>query len=160
MTKIQTEMEVAKQAFEKQLEELNNAPDYHTLTGVGVLAEFEANENTTTRFSDLCEDDLSGVASFIADKILDLEDFCNELDPWERNDISRDNWISNIENICKSFEINVVLGPKDKNASDDFVSPTKRQRTSIESSSVSPRSKVSSSSLSQVLFALKVRLQT
>ncbi len=146
-------MELAKLIFEQQWEIENNAPDYRRLTGIDLLSDFEISQQGFTRFSSLCAEET--MATFIATKILELESYCNKLDPWGRKDISREGWRNAIEDTCHSFEVNVVIGPKAKISSEE--TPSKRQRRSIESMSSTPRSPVSTStsSLAQVLMALK-----
>lgn len=162
MTKIQAEMDFAKVAFEKQLEIETNGPDYRELTGINVLAEFESKQDAETHFSAFFDEDskTSAILQFIASKMLDIEHFCNELDPWERNDISRESWISTIDDICSSYEVNIVLGQKPKVSGDEIVSPTKRQRKSLESSTISPKSSSGNASLSHVLSSLKVSAES
>lgn len=155
VSKIQKEMEVAKLIFEQQWEIENNAPDYRRLTGIDLLSDFETSKQGFTRFSSLSDEET--MATFIATKILELESHCNKLDPWDIKDISREAWRSSIEDTCDSFEVNVVIGPKAKISSEEMSTPSKRPRKSIESTSSTPKSHVSTStsSLAQVLMALK-----
>ena len=149
-------MELARKEFEKQLEIESNGPDYRLLTGIEVVSEFESNYKVDTCFSKFCETDsnISRNISVITSKILNLENFCEELDPWEQKDLPRAAWISNIKDITQAYErgSHLILGPKVK-CLDDEKTPSKRQRRSLEST---PSPLVSSSSLAQVLSALKV----
>lgn len=154
-------MKDAKLAFERLLEVHNNGPNYRDLTGINAVAQFESSESVHTDFSKLCGEGrkTSGMVEMVASTILDLEYCCEELDPWDRNDVSRSAWISNIESILKSYENgrNFILGPKSKTSGDDIASPSpaKRQRRSLDSIS-SPKESISSSTLAQVMNVLKV----
>ena len=154
-------MELARLEFAKQLEIHNNGPNYRHLTGITAVTEFESSEDVHTDFNKLCGEGrkASGMIDMVSSTMLDLEYCCEQLDPWDRTDISRQEWISNIENITKSYEngIIITLGPKIKSVEgeDSSPSPSKRQRLSLNSIS-SPKESTSSSTLSQVMNFLKV----
>jgi len=157
VAKIQCEMEHAKQAFEKQLEEQREKPNYRALTGMDILFDFEKSNNLNTNWNAFCQPDgnTSGMINFIASKILDIESFCEELAPWERSDCPRNAWISNIEDIRNSYERGNTLKLGPKSNADDTITPSKRQRRSLEPS---PRGSIACSnpSITQILNALKV----
>jgi hypothetical protein len=151
-------MELAKKAFEKQLEIEKNGPDYRTSTGIDIITEFESSKNVHTCFSKFCQENskTSGIVGVITSKMLDLENYCEELDLWDRKDLPRAAWISNIGDITQSYERGnyIVLGPKAKCSNDD-ITPSKRQRRSLEPTP-SPNTLATCSSLAQVVSALKV----
>ena len=151
-------MDLAKEKFEKDLEIINNDPDYQTLTGLHVVEEFEAIKSEPTHFSKFYDEDskTSGYVNFIISKILDLESFCEDLDPSEPSDVPREQWISNIQDIGDSYKTSVVMGPKSKNPAELPSSETKRQRKSFEPSPSGKKSTSGGSSPTQVLTALKV----
>ena len=151
-------MNLAKEKFEKELEIIDNDPDYRTLTGISALEEFEARESVPTHFSKFYDEDskTSGYVDFITSKILDLDDYCEELDPSEPNDETRKGWISNIQDIGNSYEANIVMGPKPKSPSEVPSSASKRQRRSSESFSTTTKQTNGKLSPTQVLAALKV----
>jgi len=157
VTKIEREMVIAKEKFEEQLAMEDGEPDYYKLTGIETLSEFEA-EYTDTCFSLFCEADskTSGIVHIVASKMLDLEYLCEKLDPWERNDLPRAAWISNVKDIAQSYERgnHIVMGTKLKAFNEEISPAAKRQRKSRESTP-SSKDPVMSSSLVQVISALK-----
>lgn len=159
VSKIHKEMEEAKLEFERQLEIENNGPNYRHLTGIDAVAAFESSEDVHTDFSKFCEEGSkqSGLVEMIVSTMLDLEYCCEEMDPWGRTDITRQEWISSIENLAKLYEngSGIVFGPKSKTTCPESPSPSKRQRRSLDSMT-SPRESHSSTTLSQVMTVLKV----
>jgi len=112
LAKIMEEMELAEKKFE---EEMNaKAPDYHALTGIDLLKEYEKEIKGSFRCGHLWSDRGSNVVGVIASDILQLESLCDDLIPWERVDVSRDVWRDKLINAVESWNHGVTfyLGPK------------------------------------------------
>jgi hypothetical protein len=116
-------------------------PDYDELTGLELLRKFDAVGKRETRRSRDREAaaprafprmpctklipsgniDGSGLIGSAVSEMLDLEERCDKLSPWERDDVSRDRWIADLEARVHSWNsINqVVIGPPQKLVVDD-----------------------------------------
>lgn len=132
VTRIEEEMAEAKAIFEEKLRALDAADDYFKLSGVDLLIEFEKFHHLAYRCSDLWNenDNIPGIVGKVVNTLLELEALCDELSPWERNDISRHAWRKKISDIYESWQrgSTLVMGPKKDLEMDAVVSPSKRQR--------------------------------
>jgi hypothetical protein len=154
-------MEIAKNEYELELEIIKSGPDYPTLTGMNTVKDFEDNNDVYTSFSSLVGKNgaTSGLVHFISSKILELESHCEELDPWERKDRTRQAWIDKIEDACNAYNTEIVIGPKSKSSSDETTgTPGKRRRISTEPSPSGSKGGQANFSLLQVLAVLRVRI--
>jgi hypothetical protein len=166
-------------------------PNYDELTGLQLLRKFDAVGRRETRLSrerkaaavtkalsDMpCTKlipsgniDDTGLVGYVVSEMLHLEERCNKLSPWERDDVSRDRWIADLEDRIHSWNsINqVVIGPPptqddasesvSKRVSIDSAdsSDSKRRRLANDSPSSSTTS-LSQASPAQILSLLKVR---
>lgn len=152
---IEEELEQVRIEHEAQLSALETIHDYSILTGIQLLSEFEVYYGLSSRCSQLWNDDESkqGIVGKIAKELLDLEKVCDDLAPWDRDDISRNEWRSNVEDTTTAWKMGCTfyIGHKAKEPQDP--SPTKRQRMSIDSSAT-PKSP--SVSFEDVLATFKV----
>lgn len=180
-------------------------PDYDELTGLELLRKFDAVGRRETRrsrerkaaavtkaLSDMpCTKlipsgniDDTGVVGSVVSEMLHLEERCNKLSPWERDDISRDRWIADLEDRVHSWNsINqVVIGPPQTHVADDgsesgsatMNTPSNKwKRLSIDNAdsfdskrrrlgndSPSSTTSLSQASPAQILSLLKVRLSS
>ena len=62
--------------------------------------------------------DGTGLMGMLVARMLELEESCDELVPWERKDMTRANWINELENLVFSWNAAspMVLGPVDNSS--------------------------------------------
>jgi hypothetical protein len=199
----QVEQEIEQ--LEKQIaaDAVPKVPDYDELTGLELLRKFDAvGKRETRRSRELkatapkgfpgipCTKlipsgniDGSGLVGSAVSEMLDLEERCDKLSPWERDDISRDRWIADLEDRVHSWNgVNqVVIGPPQKLVVDDAsgsgsatigtpVSKSKRLSIGSADSTDSKRRRLgdspsstaspSQASPAQIISLLKVRLSS
>ena len=151
LAQIMEEMENAEKRYEEEMNK--KAPDYHTLTGIDLLNEFENKTKGSFRFAHLWLDRGSTVANVIASDILHLESLCDDLIPWERIDVSRDAWRHKLVNAVDSWNLGLTfhLGPKkpDSHEGNGEVSDCKESPSHRHASMIS---------LPTLLQILKVRI--
>lgn len=187
----QVELEIADLEKRIAADAIPQVPDYDELTGLQLLRKFDAVGRRETRLSrerkaaavtkalsDMpCTKlipsgniDDTGLVGYVVSEMLHLEERCNKLSPWERDDVSRDRWIADLEDRIHSWNsINqVVIGPPptqddasesgSKRVSIDSAdsSDSKRRRLANDSPSSSTTS-LSQASPAQILSLLKVR---
>ena len=178
-------------------------PDYNELTGLEMLRKFDTAasrretrrsrerkeasttkhlpEMPSTKLIPTGDIDGTGLVGAVVSKLLELEETCEALSPWERTDVSRGSWIADLEERVHTWNCSsqVVVGPPQSHAVDasevgfdSFGTPiSKSKRSSVGSidstdskrrklDSGSPASTASSSqaSPSQILALLKTPL--
>lgn len=189
----QVELEIADLEKRIAADAIPQVPDYDELTGLQLLRKFDAVGRRETRLSrerkaaavtkalsDMpCTKlipsgniDDTGLVGYVVSEMLRLEERCNKLSPWERDDVSRDRWIADLEDRIHSWNsINqVVIGPPltqddasesgSKRVSIDSAdsSDSKRRRLANDSPSSSTTSlSQATASPAQILSLLKVR---
>ena len=183
----QVELEI--EDLEKRIaaDAVPKVPDYDELTGLELLRKFDAIGRRETRSSRErkaaavtkalstmpCTKlipsgniDDTGIVGYVVSVILQLEERCNKLCPWEREDMSRDRWIADLEDCVLSWNsINqLVIGPPQMQ-DDASESGSKRSADSSDSKrrrlgndSPSSPSSLSQVPPAQILSLLKVRL--
>jgi len=136
VSRIQEEIAKAKVDFEKQLAALDAEDDYSILTGSQLVSEFEIYNSIIDSCSLLWHDseEKPGIIGIIARDLLQLEDICETLSPWDNPKISRQDWRKVIMDISESWRngCTLHLGSKGKEEDESESSSTKRQRLSLE----------------------------
>ena len=158
VTRIEEEMAEAKALFQEKLEALDAVDDFFKLTGLELLIEFEKFNSLAYRCSDLWNEnnDTPGIVGKVANTLLELEALCNELSPWVRVDMTRDQWRKQISDTYAAWQrgSSLVLGPKKDVDTDIILSPSKRQR--MEEAAVHERKPVTGPlSFDHVISVLK-----
>lgn len=110
--------------------------NYAELTGLELLRKYDCGGKIETRrtrekkvaatvntfqsmnCSKLCSTgniDGTGFVGMLVSKLLELEEACESLVPWERTDVSRQSWISDLENLVYGWNAGspVIVGPMD-----------------------------------------------
>jgi len=166
LVRIQEEMKISKITFEAEWKE--EPLSYHSLTGLEQLVEFESNSKDKnggcSKLWNENGEDSEGMVGMIVSQMLSLEDLCNEIVSWEREDISREAWRSAILDVGSAWERgnSYQLGPKVNEMTDNsgvtspggFV-PRKKLRRSDNSPTNDLGLAHSTPSLSQVLSVVK-----
>ena len=156
-------MEIAAHMFE--IENKPQVVDYHSLTGLLLLRNFESemDDSNCSILWNNGQDTNKGAIGVLASKLISLESMCHEISVWDCEDISRRAWISAIRDTSKDWErsISYQLGPNaDKDINNlDGTSFQKKQRTSSNIRTNERGSTSTTPSLSQILSRLKVRLK-
>lgn len=111
--------------------------DYGELTGLELLRKYDAEGKVETRrtrekkvaatvntFQSMkCSKlfstgniDGTGFMGMLVSKLLDVEEMCEELVPWARSDMSREAWISDLENLVFAWNVAspTLVGPSDE----------------------------------------------
>lgn len=178
LTKVEQEIKLMVKVHENEERQekmgREKACDYALLTGLQMINDLLSGQRTTRsiRKSDVDDQKLADVLSsvpshklWVDDKIggngtlgilteavLALEQKCNELSPWDREDISRQAWRKQLSDTSCAWAIDCVmqLGPSDEpnQDSDSLTSPIKKQK-------VEPASGISVASM---VATVKVRL--
>jgi len=171
------------QELERKMEgtEVPNPRDYEELSGIELLRKFDSSGRMETRrtreqkatakarkfplmpCSKLCATgniDGTGLVGMLVAKMLEIEELCESLAPWDRKDLSRSSWISSLEeavhtwNSMSPLEIGTPeptrsdaasFGGADEDSPSAFDTPRQSRRTSFNGSgSVSKRRKLES----------------
>ena len=153
LAKIESELEKARLEFEREIKNLDL--NYSSLTGLDILFEYEKKNKIKDSCRKLWPDSKKGSDGAIGDivsNMLDLENMCENLSPWIRDDVSRGEWISLLSKTVTSWQNSCLfhLGPKEILDDDSESSPQKKQRRSNDYVADSV------STLPQTLSALKV----
>lgn len=115
--------------------ETDESRDYSDLTGLTALCKFEkATSRESRRSREVREQayssmpllscskltptgmlDGSGLMGIIVADMLEVEELCENLSPWERSDLTRERWVSSVEGSVHTWNSvsPVVLGPVD-----------------------------------------------
>lgn len=179
-------------------------PDYEELTGLDMLSKFDkaAGRRETRRTRERKEAsvtrdlpqmpctkliptgdiDGTGLVGLVVSKLLELEETCEALSPWERRDVSRDRWIADLEERAHSWSssAHLVVGPPPSQNTDDasdvgsdpYGTPSRKSRRSppgsvssidskrrkLDSGSPASTSSASQATPSQILALLKAPL--
>lgn len=131
LSKVQAEIEEVTAALKGKAEPVEL--DYAELTGLKMLTEFERSTKKKTRelsrlgkeggpdlqAIDLCGnlwngDRRQGALGLVVDSMLDLEQHCENLIPWDRTDVSRDGWIARLKDTVSAWKRGnfLLLGPE------------------------------------------------
>ena len=176
-------------------------PDYEELTGLDLLRKFDAvgrRETRSTRERKAASEaaqspampctklipsgniDGSGIVGSVVSELLKIEEACEALTPWERDGMSRDRWIAELEERVHAWNSTseVIIGPQARDADDlnevgslaggTPLSKSKHQsiggadssdskRRKLEHESPSSTGSMVNASPSQILASLKVR---
>jgi len=136
VSRIQDEIDQAKLDFDAQLLALESDDDFSFLSGSRLVSEFEILHRIVDSCSLLYHDAETKPGSIgkIAQEMLQIEEICNGLAPWESKAQSREDWRKIISDTSEAWRNGCImqLGPKEKEE-DNITSPTKRQRMSIDS---------------------------
>jgi hypothetical protein len=172
--------------------------DYEELTGLKLVKKFDSVGRKTRRSRELkalsvTRDlpdmpsskllptgniDGTGTVGMVVSELLEIEELCESLVPWERTDVSRDRWIADCEELIQTWNksCQLLLGPDDVDEASEGASaagtPASNRYKSIANtpstgdskrrkldSSDSPSSSVASQanvSTSQILSTLRV----
>ena len=140
--------------------------NYSSLTGLDILFEYEKKNKIKDSCRKLWPDSKKGSDGAIGDivsNMLDLENMCENLSPWIRDDTSRGEWISLLSKTVTSWQNSCLfhLGPKEILDDDSESSPQKKQRRSNEyvADSVSTLPQTLSA-LKEPLLSLEARIFT
>jgi hypothetical protein len=161
VSRIQEEIRQAKIDFEKQLAALDMDDDYTVLTGSQLVSEFEIYNGITDSCSLLWHnsEEKPGIIGKIARDLLQLEDMCESLSPWDNAQISRDDWRKVIADTSESWRngCTLYLGSKGKEEEESLFSPAKRQRDPQEKETLQ-RTPGPSISFEHILSTFKVSI--
>ncbi|KAL7522817.1 hypothetical protein ACHAWX_007527 [Stephanocyclus meneghinianus] len=149
--KLEIELEQLTKAHgeEEQLEKLGRerACDYSLLTGLQMVTDLDSNKHAASSLEDVSCHKLwmhkknggNGTIQVVVDALLEMEDRCNELSPWRREDITRDVWRRQLSDACTRWAKECVMSlgpscdesPKERSGKDDEnegPAPVKKQR--------------------------------
>lgn len=170
-------------AEEERQEKLGRekASDYSMLTGLQMVAELFADQRAT-RSNRKSQDDAkngaallastpphklwmdenvggNGTLNVLAEALSALEEKCNELSPWTREDMTREDWRNQLTDASCAWAIDCVmqLGPSTDTSQPD--EDSSKDQSAYESPNKKPKVEVSSgTSLASIIATLKVSL--
>eukprot|EP00804_Cyclotella_cryptica_P025350 CCRYP_012458-RA/>CCRYP_012458-RA protein AED:0.01 eAED:0.01 QI:2197/1/1/1/1/1/3/103/880 len=137
--KLEIELEQLAKAHdeEERLEKLGRerACDYSLLTGLQMIADLDSSKHAAPSLEDVSCHKLwmhkknggNGTIQVVVDTLLEIEDRCNDLSPWRREDITRDVWRKQLSDASTSWANECVMflgpscdeSPKDRNGKND-----------------------------------------
>jgi hypothetical protein len=134
LARVEEEIQIATAILEA---DTSPAPlNYRTLSGLDSLAKFDANNPSLIAGSQLLQTEKvpgSGVIGSLVFSILDLENLCTELVPWEDDKINRESWTSNLKDVVDAWNriSPLSLGPASE---DNTNSSVEKSRTEEDES--------------------------
>ena len=151
------EDEISKMEQKIKSGAVSKEADYEELTGLELLRKYDSDGKMETRrtrekkitatvnnfepmkCSQLCSTgniDGTGIMGLLVSKLLELEETCESLAPWDSKDITRQTWISDLENLVFAWNnaSPVLIGPADASASSHLASP----RPSMDGTAATP----------------------
>ena len=146
--------------------------DYVSLTGLDMLAEFESNLRESSEEEDdfggshMCralwygnKKKENGAVGMLVSALLDLETRCNELAPWERNDIPRRAWTSNLRDTVSAWKRGntLHLGPSHSDEENETIVNKQMETVSSREGRKKLGNGNMNTSAGQLVTALKVR---
>jgi len=152
-------MEAAAEAY--KLATTVKAPNYHSLTGLEMLAEFDECNKGGFCCSKLWNETNSislGIVGMIVSDMLALESLCDDLVAWDKTVIDRKSWRSNLVSAVNSWEGSTVwrLGPKSKSDGDSAIIDSPDHQLHHPSVGVSKGGSTTHATMAHTLSTLKV----
>ena len=147
VNKLEAELDAMAKAHEEEerLEQLGReqASDYSLLTGFQMVRDLDLRKHSALYLEDVTCDKLwinkktsgNGTLQILAEAFLSMEELCNTLSPWRREDMSREVWRTQLSDVSVNWAKDCVmqLGPapkeeKEKGGDGEEPSPSKKQK--------------------------------